>query len=93
MPIMIYLPKKYANRTAKKQELINEGTCRKCGQPYKWRVQNLRQFGDIYTEDEYNQTRAMALFEEYRQKGIGYCCAAKEHRTFIANNVGAVVYE
>lgn len=86
-------------RTAKKDELTNEGICRKCGRYYKWTVQRLAQYDRPDTETQDNATRAMALFKEYNKdsdsklSGIGHCCAEREHRTFIKSNVGLVIYE
>ena len=73
--------------------LTNTGICRKCGQPYSWTVQFLRQYGQPQTEVEDRETRATALFLEYRRDGIGHCCAEPEHRHYISQNLGMVVYE
>jgi hypothetical protein len=81
------------SRHAKKAELTNAGFCRKCGRYYKWTVQWLEQFEKPDTEKEDRQTRAMALFMEYKEKHVGHCCADREHRVFIKNNVGQVIYE
>jgi hypothetical protein len=84
---------------AKKPDLTNEGNCKKCGRYYKWKVQKLEQHEKPDSEEEDRQTRAMQLFLEYKHgsdsqlSGIGHCCAEREHRIFIRDNVGAVVYE
>ena len=91
--MLIYLPKHYDTRQAKKPELSNVNNyCRKCGKPYSWKVSFLRQFKKPQSEDEDNRTRAMVLFAEYRDKGIGPCCAKPEHRNFISRYCGAVTY-
>ena len=91
----IYIPthKKMITRTAKRPELTNEGICRKCGRWYKWTVQHLEQHNRPDSEQEDNYTRAMALFQEYKDKHIGYCCCLREHRIFIRDNVGGMTYE
>ena len=91
----IFIPtrKHIETRHARRSELVNVGICRKCGRYYKWTVQRLQQYNKPETEQEDNHTRAMALFKEYKDKGIGYCCCEREHRTFIRDNVGAVTYE
>lgn len=91
--MMIYLPRNYVSRVAGREELVNAGVCSKCGRQYSWKVQFLRQYAKAESEEEYNRTRAMQLFKEYRERGIGHCCASKEHRSFIAKNTGAVLYE
>lgn len=90
--MLIYLPKHYSTRMAKKPELSNVDRCSKCGQTYSWKVGYLRQFEKPKTEEEDNRTRAMALFAEYRTKGIGPCCAKPEHRNFISRYCGGVTY-
>lgn len=88
----IWIPKHIQDRMAKKAELTNAGKCNYCNQYYSWKVQQLQQFERPNSEKEDNQTRAMALFEEYRLKGVGPCCASPEHRKFISDNVGLVIY-
>jgi hypothetical protein len=92
---MIFIPthKQLITRHAKRPELVNSGLCRKCGRWYKWTVQHLEQHQKPETEQQDNYTRAMALFQEYKDKHIGHCCAEREHRIFIRDNVGAVTYE
>ena len=92
---MIFIPthKQMISRMAKHPELANEGICRKCGRYYKWTVQHLEQHNRPETEQEDNYTRAMALFKEYKDKHIGWCCTEREHRIFIRDNVGGVIYE
>jgi hypothetical protein len=92
---MIFIPthKQLVTRTAKRNELTNEGFCRKCGMWHKWTVQALQQFNTPDTEKQDRATRAMNLFLEYKDKHIGHCCCLREHRTFIRDNVGAVTYE
>jgi len=86
-------------RHAKKEELINEGQCKKCGKYYRWKVQRLSQYESPDTDSQDRATRAMALFKEYnvnsesRLSGIGHCCAEREHRIFIKDNTGMVIYE
>ena len=91
----IYIPthKQIITRHAKRSELVNTGLCRKCGRFYKWTVQHLQQHQKATTEQQDNCTRAMALFKEYKDNHVGHCCAEREHRTFIRDNVGAVTYE
>lgn len=75
-----------------KVALTNEGVCAKCSQPYGWTVQYLRQFETPQSDIEDSETRATAYFLEYRQAGIGHCCADREHRHFISQALGMVTY-
>lgn len=91
----IFIPthKKLETRIAKKNELTNEGFCRKCGMWHKWTVQMLQQHNNPDTEQQDRATRAMNLFLEYKEKHINHCCCEREHRTFIRDNVGGIQYE
>jgi len=90
--IFICTKKKRPDLILPKAALTNANICRKCGKPYEWKVQSMHQKERPTTEREDNRTRAAALWMEYRQKGIGPCCAHPEHRNFIARYAGLVVY-
>ncbi len=93
MGLYIATKKKRPTLILPKTDLTNYGTCRKCGQPYSWKVSFLRQFSKPQTEQEDTWTRVACLFTEYKSKEIGPCCAEKEHRQFIALNAGMVIYD
>lgn len=75
-----------------KSILINRDVCRRCGEPYSWQIGQGRQYENPTSEEQDNRTRAAALFAEYRKRGIGPCCANPEHRNFISQHSGMVIY-
>lgn len=92
MGLYICTKKKRPDLILPRAALTNATICRKCGKPYSWKVQAMRQFEKPSTDEQDLSTRAAALWEEYRQRGIGPCCAHPEHRNFIARHAGLVVY-
>jgi hypothetical protein len=91
-PINIYIPTVRPDRLAKREELVSEGVCNHCGKAYSWIVQMLHQSERPENQRDDDATRCMALFLEYRDKGIGPCCVPHDHRTFIVKNTGMVRY-
>ena len=78
--------------TLKGKEHVFLDRCKVCGKMWKYHI------GEVGTErviDDAsdNQARAVSLFKQYRDRGVGPCCMKPEHRLFIAKHARFVMYE
>lgn len=92
MPPELILRPKHAPLIVPAHLFVSNGFCRKCGQPFRWRVDGLTQIYAESDEDADAKERAWFLWKQYKERGWCPRCVPNEHRNFIAAQAEQVVY-
>ena len=66
--------------------------CKRCGKLWRYTVGEMGA-DRVINDATDNQARAVSLFKQYRDRGIGPCCMKPDHRLFIAKHARFVMYE